>query len=362
VPSSTSSSDRRLPRLAWLPLLGGACLALALTIAAMETSLALRGFRPSVPDSEARWLEARERARSLGKHALVLVGGSRMLLDVDLAVLRRQTGLEPVQLALEGTPFLSVFKGIAADPRITGTVVVDFGDNALAYPGNGDAGSRYENDAERTGGSHLLDFASVEGRLGDLLHGALRSYADGSSPWDALLTRVLRRDATPQYLTTRPDRSTLADYRQVSMPGFYYQRVSINLGLQGKVPPRDDAEIQDRFRTLIASLKPIDAALYRRRIPEVASMVDAITARGGRVMFVVFPESGYVRDIDDRILPRTSFWDAFAAGSHAPSVNFRDSPALAAFSCPDGSHLDYRDRERFTSALVSVLGLDRRTP
>ena len=331
-------------------------------VAAMETDLALRGFRPNLPDSESRWLEQRARARNLGARALILVGGSRMQLDVDPQALRRETGLEPVQLALNGTPFYGVFKGIAADPEVTGTVLVDFGDNAMVDPVNLGAGSKYETDAEAEVGLHLPDFKDAEGGLTEALHGLLRSYADGARPWTTLKNRVLNPAATPQYLRTLPDRSTLADYRQVSMPSFYYQRVSINLGLGGHVPAGDDAHVQAQLRERIGKLKPADAVFYWQHIPDVAAMVDAVHARGGRVIFVVLPESGYVRDIDDRTYPRQTFWDAFAAGDHAESVNFRDVPSLAAFTCPDGSHLDYRDRERFTSALVTALHLDVHSP
>lgn len=343
-------------------LLGTALLALAATIVTMETTLAIRGFRASVLDSETRWLAERARARRLGRKALVLVGGSRMELDVDQDVLRRMTGLQPVQLALDGTPFYSVFKGVAEDPQITGTVLVDFGDNALAFPDSGDAGSRYEYDAERARHSVLPDFDDIETRLGDLLHGNLRSYADGASPGHSLLTRVLYPEATPQYLNNLPDRSTLADYRQVSMPGFYYERVSINLGLGGKVPEGTNAQIEAYFRQLIGQIMPVDNQVYRKRSAEVAALADAIQARGGRVIFAVFPETGYVRDIDDRRFPRRQFWDVFAAQSRSEDMNFRDVPGLAEFTCPDGSHLDYRDRERFTEALVRALHLDRYPP
>ena len=337
-------------------------MALSLLVTGMETDLALRGFRPSLLDSEPRWLEERARARSLGRKALILVGGSRMQLDVDQEVLRRETGLEPVQLALNGTPFYGVFKGLAADPEIDGTVLVDFSDNALGTPQNLEAGAKYENDAEARAGFHLPGSADMEMRLDELLRGSLRSYADGAKPLTTLRERVLWAGAQPQYLTSRPDRSSLADYRRVSMPSTYYRRVSGDLGMGGTVPPGDDAAIQAAFRRAIERLRPTDPGFYREHIAGVAAMVDAIRARGGRVIFVVLPVSGYEREIDDRLCPRAEFWDAFAAGNHAENVNFRDVPALAGYTCPDGSHLDYRDRGRFTTALVPALHLDANAP
>ena len=361
--SSTSSSNQRLPRLprlAWLRILCTASTALLLWVTAMEVGLALAGFRPSVLDSEPLWLKQRARADALGDRALILVGGSRMQLDIDQDVLRRETGLEPVQLALDASPFISVFRGIAADKHITGTVLVDFGDNALT-PGYFYAHSKYESDAERLASQlYIPDFSTLDAGLSDLLHGALRSYADNARPITSLWLRLINRDGPQQYLFTLPDRSTLADYRLVSMPAYYYRRTSINLGLHGVIPAgSSDAEIQARFREMIAALKLSDNSFYRQHIGEVAAMTAAIRARGGRVTFVAFPESGYVKDIDDRRNPRSAFWDQFATGVGTQTLNFEDDPALRQFICPDGSHLDYRQRAAFTEALVTALHLHR---
>ncbi len=64
----------------------------------------------------------------------------------------------------------------------------------------------------------------------------------------------------------------------------------------------------------------------------------------------------------ERQSPRRQFWDQFARKTRATTLHFADVPALAAFQCPDGSHLDYRDRGRFTQHLAIALGLARRVP
>ena len=44
----------------------------------------------------------------------------------------------------------------------------------------------------------------------------------------------------------------------------------------------------------------------------------------------------------------------------APAVHFEDVPGMRDIECPDGSHLDYRQRAGFTAALAQALELDRR--
>jgi hypothetical protein len=130
------------------------------------------------------------------------------------------------------------------------------------------------------------------------------------------------------------------------------------LGLDGKIPSgSSDAEIQSHFRKMIAALKSSDDSFYRQHIQEIAAMTADIRARGGRVIFATFPESGYVKEIDDRLYPKAQFWDLFAAGVGTQTLDFQDNPVLRRFVCPDGSHLDYRQRTSFTDAMVNALNL-----
>ena len=46
---------------------------------------------------------------------------------------------------------------------------------------------------------------------------------------------------------------------------------------------------------------------------------------------------------------------ALPTSSSATFVDFSDFETLADFTCPDGSHLDAKDRAPFTTALAAVL-------
>jgi hypothetical protein len=363
VPSSTSSSDRRLPRLAWAPLLAGALLILLACAGGMETALALRGFRPSTAESARAWSEQRARLDALGDRGLALVGASRILLDVDLATLRVRTGLEPVQLGIEGGSFLPVLAGLANDQDFHGQVMVELEVQTLAEPAPGNAAFGYQQDYQRRSRKSLPDFRSSEDYLSDQVYRRLRSYADGSRPLTALLHRVLSRPLVDQYLRQLPDREVLADYSRVPMPYFYYFRAFRNL--DGSSDPPADlsfAQMDERLRERIASLQPVDDRFFQGVLPAVYAMASLIQQRGGKVSFVAFPTSGYVKQIDERRYPRRLFWDRFTAGADAPTLDSAEVPALSAFDCPDGSHLDFRDRGRFTAALVTALHLGAHAP
>lgn len=343
-------------------MLGTALAVLVLCVAALEARLALRGFQSTAEDSEELWLGQRARATALGERALVLVGASRIQLDTDLDELRRLTGLEPVQLAVDGSSFRPVLAGLAADPDVRGTVIVDFSDHVLAQPPPEDVARRWQAAYERGRGRRALpDFESSERRLQRAVRSRLRSYADGAQPITSLLVRALSPRTTPQYLVMRADRSRAADYRKVEMPGFYYARVLRNLGQAeptGLATWEDlDRELARRIAAQPSHLDELPA--YERASRDIAAQAAAIRGRGGRVLFVMLPKGGLVRALDERRYPRALFWDRFVAIAGLPAVHFEDVPQWQSLQCPDGSHLDYRDRAAFTAALVEALGLGR---
>jgi len=366
VPSFTSSSEprftpRAIPPGRWLLAIASAGFFLLMFVAAMEWRLAIRGFSATVVDSDALWLEQRQKAGDLGNKALILVGASRIQLDLDLDVLHEQTNLVPVQLAVDGGAFTPVLDSLANDPRVTGTLLVGYQDDELnKADGPGRAAQLEAAWEQYTMHAKLPDFASTESVLTDALHYRLRSYADGARPLTSLTSRLLDGNATPQYLITLPDRSRLADYQRVAMPDFYYSRVIRNLGEE--VPLRDGMSWND-VATLVQGrielLNPVEKVAYDDHLRHIASMVKMIEQRGGKVIFVVMPRSGMVKEIDDKRFPRADFWNEFAARVGAESLNVEDYPDLSAFQCPDGSHLDYHDRARFTEILARTIVWDR---
>jgi hypothetical protein len=363
VRSSISSSDIYLTNRPLAPgkWLRAACVAMvvfALFVAAMEFRLASRGFHATVLDTDQLWLQQRQRASDLGGKALVIVGASRVQLDLDLDVLRHETKLEPVQLAVDGSSFIPVLNNLAQDPRVTGTVMVEYEDGQVDDTGRDDRATQLSEAWTNRKPRHSLpDFAYTESMLSAFVREHVRSYADGARPLTSLLKRVMNPGATPQYLVTMPSRTRLADYRRVSMPSFYYSRVIRNLGED--VPLRNgmlwsdvDAELKSRVARISAAPKNA----YDINTAHITGMVRTIEARGGRVVFLAMPTSGLIREIDTRRYPRADYWDRFDSQLGGKGLDVADHAELNRFHCPDGSHLDFRDRAGFTGALVGVLG------
>ncbi|HXD40315.1 MAG TPA: hypothetical protein VN649_07115 [Ramlibacter sp.] len=329
-----------------------------------ETALARRGFDTTVQDTEARWLQERERASALGPRALILVGASRMQLDVDLNLLRRKTGLEPVQLAIDGSSYVPILLGLARDPSIRGTVILDLMPGPVSFETAGVGRSEhYEAQYEALTGQamHWPSYLLSDAWMADAVRSHLISYADGGRPWDALVNRLTNAQATPQYLSTFADRSRQADYQRVKMPDFYLSRVLRHLGNPVEIGSDQPADqVAQQLAAYVRQLEPTAAnAQAEKGIFDLERAVSAIQSRGGRVFIVAMPTSGLIQEADSRRFPRPLYWDRVVATTSATTIHWQDHAALSGFVCPDGSHLDKRDVAAFTNALVIAAGLDR---
>jgi hypothetical protein len=357
--SSTSSFERSLPDLPWMPIFGVALLGFFAFASFMEVRLAQLGYRPTVLDSKERWIEERSRVGKLGERALILVGASRIQLGIDLDTLRRETKLEPVQLAIDASSFVPTLKNLADDPTVRGTVLVDYYPGAVegALSTGNNAAETLVNAYEKQRGNHVLfSLSYVEKFLSEILHENLRSFADGANPLTSLQWRIIPKQRASNYLITFPDRSRLADYRLVSMPKFYYWRVARNLGEEQSINIAS-ANAEQVLRHKIELLQPHDNTAYIQGAKYLKQLVTKIESHGGKVFIITMPTSGMVREIDDKRYPRAKFWDLLKKETGISALNSADDPALQSFVCPDGSHLDFRDRTKFTEALVHALGI-----
>lgn len=358
VPLSISNSNQRLPQANWLAILAAAGTLLLAFIGLMEYQLARRGFESTVLDSRELWLQQRQRASDLGSNALILIGGSRIQLGVDLDLLRQNSPLEPVQLAIDGSSFLPILQGLAEDPSITGTLVVDYMDHLIAEERAPDRANEYQSYYQQQPNNRLITSATTEAFFSQWRNRLLRSYADGARPISSLLARILVAKPAHQYLTTLADRSRKADYQLVTMPDFYYQRALRNLGNPDiELPP--NATYQDLDLVLqqkITALKPSNTEYFIQMSQQIAVWVKRIQDRGGKVVFVVLPASGLIRQIEQQRYPQTQFWQRFTELNHANyNWHFSDQPNTQTLQCPDGSHLDYRQRHILSQSLIQAL-------
>lgn len=348
--SSISSSEadavtlRPVPPVAWPR---AALVALALFVAglgAWEAYWRSQEFVPSYGNFDSQWAEARRKVDDDEPDATVLIGSSRMQFDIDLDVWREETGVEPVQLALEGSNPLPILTNLAEDEDFDGLLVVGITPPLIMMPGIGareNVVKRYETETPAQ-------------RLGQQLSYPLERTLAFYNFDTALFTVLARRDwwpARPGFETPPPEVRKLENMRRNRQADLWtrvetdtaYNRIVTSTWraiIESIPPPPPEDVAREQFETLLA---------------QITADVARIRERGGEVVFVRFPSSGYFREAEARMTPRERVWESVLAAADAVGIHFEDYPELADIPTPEWSHVSARDKDRLTRAIVRIL-------
>jgi hypothetical protein len=357
VHSFITSSNERLPRGGWLAIWTGVTVLFLSCVLFFELDLRYQGWSPSVNDSGELWSYYRKRAAELGNNAIILVGKSRIQVGADLDEIRSITKLEPVQLAIDGTTPVPVMENLANDPRITGTIILELTENDIQRDYSNNKATEWIAYYEHVyvKGSKIEPYRVIDRNIGTLLEKFLVTRIEGAKPYTVISSLIFNKKEFINYLVLHPDRSRDADYGKVKMPDFYAARVvrqfGKNLFGQQVIPYEVFLEVYSRA---VAELKPLDNSVFLQGIKELLEYVHKIESRGGRVIIVRFPTDKLIREIDHKRYPRQLYWDQLAK-QHDQTKHSEDYLALSTYDLPDGSHLDFRDKKRFTHELIKII-------
>lgn len=327
--STSSSSHQRSPTWgrAWL-------LGLALMVAvlgAWEYVLREHGHLPSVDDSHELW--SWHRARVGGDRTLVLLGASRMLLDIDMATLRaRYPAWRVVQLGINGRYPLFALQDLARDEAFHGVAIVALNAQAL---------EPFYRNMQQDYLDYFRQQSSLNNRLNERIGASVQNRLVGLHPLlrlQTLLDHQVRHGNLPEpfYLRTRADRSFAGDYQRVNRENVRAHFVTTKAN-----------NYRDR--------PPTPAAAWLQQTGEIEDWISKIQQRGGQVVWLRLPTADAHWDLDEQYYPREQYWDPFVASSSALAVHARDIPGVETFDLPDTSHLDYRDSPAFTTLLFGYL-------
>jgi hypothetical protein len=336
--------ERDIPERPWGGIWLGALVLALLLIGGWEWHWRAFGVTPSYNNSNAEWAQQRRRIDHGEGNALVLIGSSRTLFDVQLPVWQKVNEERPIQLALEGTSSLPVLQDLAADPKFTGRVLVGV-TTSLFF-----TGFAYRADAIREAHKE-----SPSKRIGNWLSMHLIEPYVAFDATDFALETVLARQPWPVRAGTHPrasvrklsnsdaDRNTHmwsklvtdADYRALA-------RSIWTQNWTGPPPPNIDTP---------AKLQAVE----RAQIDLAVAAVRILHARGVKVVFLRAPVIGPYFAFEEHVAPRASTWDELLARTGAPGINFLDYPQLQGYEQPEWSHLSESAAGQFTAALVPLV-------
>ncbi len=352
MPSSTSNFDfeRPVPELPWRGLVIAVAVLTLVAAAAWELHARAVGYAPTLNDTPDLWAQQRGKVEP---DSLVIVGDSRPHFDLDLDELERGLGQRPIQLALDGSCAFPILADVAADEKFHGTVICSVVPLMFFAPG----GPLLETSEKALKRYHTWTWAQrTSHELGMLAEEHLACMKNDDLTLSALLTSLpianrpnaLVGPAFPPYFNSLDRERRARMVEACAKPGPLQERVKTGWLPLFTPPPPPTYVPKEAF------LEGVNKAISAR-FQDTASAVAKIRARGGKVVFVRFPNDGELRKHEDNLTPRVGPWDQLIKVTGAPGIYFQDYAELSNFSCPEWSHLSAPDSIEFTKRLLPHL-------
>jgi hypothetical protein len=344
--------ERPIPPVPWRGMTVVVVLIVVATTAAWELYCRSIGYAPTLNDNEDFWTLRR---RNVTPESLVIIGDSRGWFDLDLDELQKGLGKRPVQLAMGGGCAYPMLADLAKDENFHGTIICSVvprlffappGAPPMEFAEKAIKRSRSQTPAQRA--SQYLAFPLEEHvaflKQEDLtLNDLLRRLPIPNRP------RALVPPMEPPYFQTLDRERRARMIEECAQPGSELAQRIQQIWIPLFTPPPPPTYIpKDVF------IAGVNKAI-ENRFRDIATAVEKIRSRGGKIVFVRFPHTGGLKRLEDRDTPREKTWDPLLKMTGAPGIYYSDFPELAGFNCPEWSHLTAGDSVEFTKRLVPHL-------
>ncbi len=344
--------ERPIPPAPWRGIAVAITVVVIAVTAAWELYARSLGYRPTLNDNEDLWTMVR---RKVQPESLVIIGDSRAWFDVDLDEIERGLGKRPLQLALAGSTTYPVLADLAADKNFHGTIICSVVPALFFAPPDTPPMARPEKTVRRfhnqTPAQRASEYLAIplEEHLAFLkpddlsLEALLNQLPIPNRPWALVPPRF------PPYFQTQDRERRARMWEKCSEPGSNLAKEIQQIWIPLFTPPPPPSYIpKDIF--FAAMKKGIE-----KRFADVTAAVEKIRARGGKIVFVRFPHSGGLKELEDKITPRQQTWDLLLERTHVTGIYYSDFPELSGFNCPEWSHLSAGDSVEFTRRLIPHL-------
>src|SRR6184192_640053 len=341
--------ERPIPPVPWRGLTVVVVLIVIAAASAWEFYCRSIGYGPTLNDNEDLWTITRRRVQP---ESIVIIGDSRGWYDLDLDELQKGLGKRPVQLAMAGSCAYPVPADLADDKTFHGTIICSFVPRLFFTPPGTPPMERGEKAVRRY---HSQTPAQ---RASQYLAMPLEEHVAFLKQEELTLDDLLKRLAIPNRSDARvpprlpPYFGTLDCERRARMieacarPGSELAQRIQQIWIPLFTPPPPPSYIpKEQFMAKIGEA-------IGNRFRDITIAVEKIRSRGGKIVFVRFPHSGGLKELEDRETPRAKTWDPLLKMTGAPGIYYSDFPELAGFNCPEWSHLSAGDSVEFSKRLV----------
>jgi transposase len=344
--------ERPIPPAPWRGIAVAVTIIVIAATGAWELYCRSLGYGPTLNDNEDLWTLRR---RVVGPESLVIIGDSRALFDVDLDEFQKGLGKRPIQLAMGGSTAWPVLEDLAKDKNFHGTIICSVVPHLFFAPPGSPPMDRAEKGVKR------FHNQTPAQRASEYLAMPLEEHVAFLKPDDLSLEALLNRlpipnrtgalvpPRFPPYFQTEDRQRRTRMWDKCAEPGSELARRIQQIWIPLFTPPAPPTYIpKDVF---FAQVKEG----IEKRFADVNAAVEKIRSRGGKIVFVRFPHTGGLIELEDRNTPREKTWDPLLKMTGAPGIYYSDFPDLSGFNCPEWSHLSASDSVEFSKRLVPHL-------
>lgn len=343
--------ERPIPNLPWRGLTVVVVVIVMAAAVAWELYVRSLGYAPTLNDSEDLWVQVR---RNVKPESLVIIGDSRPLFDLDLDELERGLGKRPIQLAVAGSCAYPMLNELANDQQFHGNIICSVVPGMFLVPGgplletSQKTLERYRKQTPAQRASHHLGMF-LEERVAFLkqedltLEMLLKQLPIPNRPY-----ALVPPNFPPYFQTTDRERRMRMIESCADPNGTLARRIQqIWLPLFTPPPPPTYVPREIFFENIGKAIEG--------RFQDIAKAVEKLRARGGKIVFVRFPNGGELKALEDKLNPRARDWERILKETNAPGIYWEDHPELSTFTCPEWSHLSAGDSVEFTKRLAPHL-------
>lgn len=305
-----------------------------------------QGLYPTYDGNEALWSVQRAKIETLDSEGIVFIGSSRIHFDVQLDVWEQMTGKRPIQLANGGSSPLPVFHDLVNNTEFAGTIVV--GVTPGIFFSTTDPNSMVWNRPQK-----MIDYyhkRTYAQRLNHQLSLPLQNsfaFLSESGGVDGInLKELLNKVEYGSRVEPSP------------MPPFHqFSDISIDRNVRMTERTVTDTAFANTVKKVWQFFDSGNNEPPKKEVTMSFFLNDLekFNARGGNIILLRCPSTGFYDKIETENLPREEFWDDLVAQTNAPGYHFKDYESLKNFDCPEWSHLSATDADVFTAALVEIM-------
>ncbi len=329
-----------------------AIIAIVLSMAGMatwEVYWRAQGRIPTIDDDKHLWASTRAKVDQLDSTDIIIVGSSRVMFNIQLDVFQEVTGIRPLQLANAGSSPLPVFRDLVSNTDFKGTIVVGVTPPlffSTTYPKASPMEwpqSRVDHFHKRTLAQRFNHWLSIPLQKNFVFVATHDEVLDDNVDLKTLLNNieVNNRTGIPRYPPFF-EFGYMDEHRNVRMASKTANDTAAANQIKmawkfiigsGEGPPPDKNSVVAYFSK--------DVAQFRER--------------GGKVIFVRSPSTGFFEQGEKMITPREQFYDSLLTVTKFPGYHYRDYEELSGFDCPEWSHLSGPDADKFTRSLATFM-------